>query len=143
MRPRGRCAPRRPAPRRRSPTRRPSPPSPWRGPGVSAGGGGRAHGLPAFPAWEVWNEPNISLYLTPQFVDGQPFAPGWYRTMVNTYYDAVKAVVPSAVIVAGGTAPFLDNTPEVKAVDPDWGPLSFMRSLFCLSATLQPTCATP
>ena len=92
-------------------------------------------------AWEVWNEPNISLYIKPQFVNGQPFSPGWYRTMLNTYYDAVKAAVPGVLIVGGGTAPYFDNSPEVTSIDPAWGPLSFMRHLFCLSESLQPTCS--
>jgi len=100
-------------------------------------------GLPKVEGWKVWNEPNISLFFKPQFVDGQPFSPGWYRTMVNDVYDAVKAVSPDVLVIAGGTAPFFDNSPEVVAIDPDWGPLSFMRQLFCLSDTLRPTCSTP
>jgi hypothetical protein len=100
-------------------------------------------GLPVVTSWEVWNEPNISLFLQPQFVNGQPFSPDWYRTMVNDFYDAVKAVAPSDLVVAGGVAPFFDNTAAVTAIDSDWGPLSFMRDFLCLSATLQPTCSTP
>jgi len=104
---------------------------------------GGFQGLPRIRAWALWNEPNLTTNLDPQFLDGAPFAPGWYRTMVNAVHDSVKAIQPDALIVAGDTAPFIDITPEVTAVDPAWGPLSFMRELFCLSDTLQPTCSTP
>ncbi|HZO97834.1 MAG TPA: hypothetical protein VFB42_10725 [Gaiellaceae bacterium] len=96
--------------------------------------------LPRVGAWAVWNEPNISLGLVPQFVGGTPFSPGWYRSMVNGVYDAVKAVDPAMLVVAGETAPYFDN--GVTDVDSDWGPLSFMRKLLCLSDDLQSTCAT-
>ena len=54
--------------------------------------------------------------------------------MLNTYYDAVKAAVPSRPDRRRRDGAVLRRTPEVTAVDPAWGPLSFMRELFCLSA---------
>ena len=100
-------------------------------------------GLPSVRSWEAWNEPNISLGLKPQYVDGQSVTPDWYRQMLNGFYDAVKSVAPSDVVIGGGLAPFFDNDPATMTVDPDWGPLSFTRRLLCLSDTLQPTCSTP
>jgi hypothetical protein len=100
-------------------------------------------GLPAVRYWEAWNEPNISFFLAPQFVDGEPISPAWYRRMLNEFYDGVKSVALSSKVIGGGTAPFFDRTPEVTAIDPAWGPLSFMRHLLCLSETLEPTCNTP
>jgi hypothetical protein len=104
---------------------------------------GTYDGLPRVRYWQVWNEPNISLFLRPQFLNGQPLSPGWYRTMVNEVAAAVKSVHADNLVVAGGTAPFFDNTPDVMTIDPDWGPLSFARGVLCLSATLAPTCAMP
>ena len=41
-----------------------------------ASGGGE---LPAATMWSVWNEPNLSLFLKPQYVDGRPYSPILYR----------------------------------------------------------------
>ena len=96
--------------------------------------------LPRVRYWQVWNEPNISLFFRPQFVNGRPFSPGWYRRMVNEMSAAVKRVHADNLIIAGGTAPFRDITPEVQKVDQQWGPLDFMRELLCLSRSLERKC---
>lgn len=101
---------------------------------------GSFHGLPRVRFWQAWNEPNLSLYLIPQLQDRKPVSPGWYRQMLNGFYDAVHSVQPDAVVVSGGLAPFRDVTDTVMAQNTDWGPLSFMRELLCISPTLQPTC---
>lgn len=101
---------------------------------------GAYNGLPRVRYWQVWNEPNISLFFRPQFLKGQPFSPDWYRRMVNEVATAVKLVHPDNLVVAGGTAPFRDITPEVRRVNPQWGPLTFMRELLCLSKSLKPKC---
>lgn len=102
-----------------------------------------AGSLPRVTYWDVWNEPNLTPDFTPQFLAGSPYSPGWYRGMVNALATSVKSVHADNLVIAGETAPFFDNTSSVTAVDPDWGPLSFMRDLLCLSATLTPTCSTP
>jgi hypothetical protein len=104
---------------------------------------GNFAGLPRVRDWVVWNEPNISLFFAPQFIDGVPFSPARYRSMVNNVYAAVKNVSSDNLVIAGGTAPFYDNTPEVTAIDPYWGPLSFLRAFLCLDANLKPACADP
>ena len=50
--------------------------------------------LPAVRAWQIWNEPNLSVYLTPQWENGRPFAADHYRAMLAAAYDAIKAVEP-------------------------------------------------
>ncbi len=102
---------------------------------------GKFDGLPRVRWWQAWNEPNISLYLVPQLENGQPISPAWYRRMLNAFAAAVQSVHSDNVVVAGGLAPFRDVTPSVVAQDPDWGPLSFMRELLCLSKSLRPTCS--
>jgi hypothetical protein len=104
---------------------------------------GRHAGLPRVRYWQAWNEPNISLFLVPQFEDDKPFSPAWYRKMVNAFADGVYAARSDNRVIAGGTAPFRDITENVVAVDKDWGPLSFMRELLCLSPSLKPTCSDP
>jgi hypothetical protein len=103
---------------------------------------GSYEALPRIRYWQVWNEPNISLGLTPQLLSGRPVAADTYRVMVNRFAASIKQVHVDNLVVAGGLAPFFDRTPYVVAQDGDWGPLSFMRSLLCLSRALRPTCAT-
>jgi len=94
--------------------------------------------LPRVRYWEAWNEPNLTTFLLPQFLDGRPFSPGWYRTMVNAFAAGVHSAARGNVVIAGATAPFADRGVDEVA---DWGPLTFMRDLLCLSASLQPTCS--
>ena len=89
-------------------------------------------GLPRVRYWQAWNEPNLNLYLKPQWDGTTPFSPGWYRTMVNRFAEAVKSVRAENLVIAGGTAPF--------GGDADIGPLRFMRELLCLSPSLRATC---
>jgi hypothetical protein len=102
---------------------------------------GSFQGLPRVRLWQAWNEPNISLYLIPQLENGQPVSPDWYRRMLNEFASVVHSVNPDNLVVAGGLAPFRDITPYVLAQDSDWGPLSFMRAMLCLSKSLKPTCS--
>lgn len=80
--------------------------------------------------WQAWNEPNRNYFLTPQFVNRRPFAPAWYRSMVNRFSAAVHSVavqpagVPN-VVVAAGLAPF--GKPRNPA------PMAFMRQMLCMS----------
>lgn len=100
--------------------------------------GGADGQLPRVSDWEIWNEPNLGLFFQPQFLNGQPYSPTWYRTLVNAAAVAIKAVHPDNVVVAGSTAPFYDQTPATTAVDPHWGPLAFMRDVLCLTPQLTP-----
>jgi Cellulase (glycosyl hydrolase family 5) len=93
---------------------------------------GSFDGLPRVRYWQAWNEPNLSLYLEPQYVETAPFSPGSYRTMVNEFAAGVKSVHGDNLVIAGGTAPF--------GGDNNVPPLTFMREFLCLSASLQPKC---
>lgn len=102
--------------------------------------GGSFKGLPRVRWWQAWNEPNISLYLVPQLQNDKPVSPDWYRKMLNGFAAAIHAVHRDNLVVSGGLAPFRDITDSVLKQDKDWGPLSFMRDLLCLSKALKPTC---
>jgi hypothetical protein len=93
--------------------------------------------LPRVRRWQVWNEPNLHLFLNPQFSGRTPVSPGWYRRMVNEMAAAVKGVHSDNVVVAGGTAPFRD----LGVRHTNWGPLGFMRELLCLDRQLRRKCA--
>jgi Cellulase (glycosyl hydrolase family 5) len=98
---------------------------------------GLTPGVPAEHVFQVWNEPNLSLDLNP--VTGST-----YRAMVNAVADAVHAVDPTNIVVAGGLDPF----GHPKSRKQRWhsvSPLAFMRSFLCLSKGAHPhaTCTTP
>jgi Cellulase (glycosyl hydrolase family 5) len=87
--------------------------------------------------YQVWNEPNLSLDLNPVNANA-------YRTMINSVADAVHAVNPSNIVLAGALDPFGHK----KTKKQQWysvAPLAYMRSLLCLSKGKHPhaTCNKP
>jgi hypothetical protein len=91
---------------------------------------GLTSGAPAEHVFQVWNEPNLSLNLS-------PVNAGTYRAMVNAVADAVHGVDPANLVIAGG----LDPYGHPKGKHQEWyalPPLAFMRSLLCLSKGSHP-----
>ncbi|MDQ3867563.1 MAG: hypothetical protein M3304_12190, partial [Actinomycetota bacterium] len=84
--------------------------------------------------WQVWNEPNLTYYLRGEREEDRLLSPALYRSMVNNFADAVHAVNPSNVVIAGGTGPFAHRK--------NTAPLLFMRELLCLGhdLTAKPDC---
>ncbi len=89
------------------------------------------HGVPAEHVFQVWNEPNNSLDLSPATGVG-------YRKLVNAFAHGVHGVDPTSIVVAGGLDPFANARFSPHA------PLAFMRSMLCLSKGAHPhaTCRT-
>ena len=89
---------------------------------------GRA--LPRVDAYQVWNEPNLDKYLTPQWSGRRPSAPAHYRRMLNAFYHGVKAVRPTALVVSAGLAPYGSNADFAggKRIRP----ARFVREMLCL-----------
>lgn len=100
---------------------------------------GSFENLPRVRFWEVWNEPNLTHFLNPQFEGGELVSARWYRAMVNAFAGAVKRVRADNLVIAGGLAPF---ECQGRAGERSCGsaPLAFMRSFFCLSRALTSTC---
>ena len=93
------------------------------------------HGLPPVDLFEVWNEPNLSLDLSPATA-------AVYRPMVDAVSTAIHTVDPAGLVVAGGLDPFSHRRSHKQK----WystPPLAFMRSLLCVSKGAHPvsTCA--
>jgi hypothetical protein len=99
--------------------------------------------LPRVDAFQVWNEPNLDKYLSPQWSSGHTFAPAHYRRMLSAFYRGVKSVRPAALVVSAGTAPFGDPFPNGHRIMP----ARFVRDLLCLRRSkghLRPTsCPQP
>jgi hypothetical protein len=88
------------------------------------------HDAPAEHVFQVWNEPNVSLYLS-------PVKASTYRSMVNDFADGVHSVSSKNVVIAGDLDPF--GHPKSKRQK--WysvAPLAYMRSLLCLSKGSHP-----
>jgi hypothetical protein len=87
--------------------------------------------LPRVRYWQPWNEPNLSLYLSPQWTRSgngwAPASPVIYRRLLNAFYRAVKHVSSSNFVVTAGTAPYGDSPGG-----PRMPPVAFDRTLFCL-----------
>ena len=92
------------------------------------------HGEPPVRVYQVWNEPNLSLDLSPVNTATT------YRGMVNAVATAVHGVNRSNLVVAGGLDPF-ENLAKTFISQ---APLAFMRSFLCLSGGKHPhaTCKT-
>lgn len=92
------------------------------------------HGQPPVHIFQVWNEPNLSLDLSPINTAAT------YRGMVNAVAAAVHGVSSGNLVVAGGLDPF-ENLAKTFITQ---APLAFMRSLLCLSGGAHPhaTCKT-
>ena len=92
------------------------------------------HGQPAVHVFQVWNEPNLSLDLSPFN------AAATYRGMVNAVATAVHGVSPANTVVAGALDPF-ENLAKTFVSQ---APLAFMRSFLCISKGAHPhaTCKT-
>jgi hypothetical protein len=84
--------------------------------------------LPKVWAFQLWNEPNLSLYLAPQWQGNRPEAPLLYRGMLNAFYAGIKSVDPSALVVTAGTAPFGDPWPGGQRIQP----AAFWRDVLCV-----------
>jgi hypothetical protein len=91
------------------------------------------HGAPAVHVFQIWNEPNVTLYLS-------PVKPAAYRSIVNAFAGPVHAVNRSNIVVAGDLDPFANKAKRFSTM----APLAFMRSFLCLSTGRHPhaTCHT-
>jgi len=83
--------------------------------------------LPRVTSWSVYNEPNLDLFLKPQFKNGNPYAPRLYREL---FLAAKRGLDVSGhgsdrVLIA-------ETAPSGGFVGTE--PLDFLRGVFCLDA---------
>ncbi|MBJ7328700.1 MAG: hypothetical protein JHC95_02315 [Solirubrobacteraceae bacterium] len=90
--------------------------------------------LPRVEAWETWNEPNLSIEISPQWKrtarGWKPASPAIYRQLHNAFFTGIKSVDRRATVIAGATAPYGDLTPGSPRIPP----VRFWRELLCIDA---------
>jgi hypothetical protein len=88
--------------------------------------------LPRVRYWQAWNEPNLAIYLAPQWRRARhgwaPASPAFYRALLDAFYAAVKGAQPDALVLSAGTAPYGDRPGGQRMP-----PAQFVRNLLCLS----------
>ena len=76
----------------------------------------------------IWNEPNLQLFLTPQFENGQIVSPAAYAKLFAAGYAGIKAGNPLALVAAGEISNRGHNTPT-GGVSDSVAPATFARLL--------------
>ncbi len=104
---------------------------------------GQEAALPAVDLFTIWNEPNHSGFLQPQWrrEGGRyvPQSPHLYREMVYAAYPAIKRGAPDSRVLIGGTASMGSSTPGRSGVPP----LLFLRAFACVDKRLRPVRSGP
>ena len=94
--------------------------------------------LPRVTDWQGWNEPNLNIYLMPQWTRSggklHDASADIFRGMMNAFYTGIKAASPTNLVVTAGTSPFGDP-PALSAKR--IAPARFWRDVFCLSSKLR------
>lgn len=85
--------------------------------------GGQSDPLPRVDRLEIWNEPNLPLYLAPQTEGGTRVALERYSEMVKAAYPAIKQANPEAIVIAGVAGP------RSSSSDTGIGALDWLRGL--------------
>lgn len=84
--------------------------------------------------WSIWNEPNLSLFLQPQYKDGVVLSAVHYRKMYRAGYDALTAAGHTGDTILFGE--LLPRAPLPKRVNGTVPPLMWLREFFCLDNNL-------
>lgn len=89
--------------------------------------------LPSIATWQAWNEPNLSVDLSPQWTrrngKWRAESPRIYRGLLNAFYRGVKAVDRRATVITAGTGPYGD----LNEGDARMPPVRFWRELLCVT----------
>ena len=77
--------------------------------------------FPEVRHWEIWNEPNLSQFVRPQFgPDGRNISAKFYLRALARSYDRLKAANPENIVIGGALASTGKDDPwvEVKTTSP-------------------------
>ncbi len=88
--------------------------------------------LPRVSAWSMWNEPNLDVFLQPQFRGGRPYSPTLYRRLyLAGHAGLADSGHRSDEIDIGETA----TTGGRSSIDP----LDFARGVLCMDRRFGPS----
>jgi hypothetical protein len=89
---------------------------------------GRFDGYPFVRFWTIWNEPNLQLFLAPQFDSrGRSVAPRNYALLYAAGYEGIKAGNPRALVAMGETS--ARGTDNPKGIRPVHSPGRFVEGI--------------
>ena len=77
--------------------------------------------------FSVWNEPNLQLFLAPQFSGSKIVSPGVYAKLFMAAYKGIKAGNKSALVAAGETSNRGHNHPTSPGISDSVAPATFAR----------------
>jgi hypothetical protein len=98
---------------------------------------GRRPGFGAVTRWAVWNEPNLALFLTPQFNSaGKIVSPAEYAKLYAAAYKGIKAGNPRALVAIGETSNRGHNHPT-GGVSDSTAPATFARMVAAANPSLK------
>ncbi len=90
---------------------------------------GRHIGYPYVGRYSVWNEPNLGIFLSPQFdAKGRIVSPKLYASLYKSAYAGIKAGNPSAQVAIGETSAVGRDHPK-KGVNDSVAPATFAQTL--------------
>lgn len=95
--------------------------------------------LPRVGYWSIWNEPNVSGWLTPTW---QRAGSGWFARSASLYRELLDAAYTALdgsghggdTVLFGETAPAGSNSKNVKRA---MTPMAFVRALYCVDRKLR------
>lgn len=90
--------------------------------------------LPRVQTFTLWNEPNQTSFLKPQWQGGIAASADWYRSLLRLVYPVIESASPGTTVLIGDTSQTGDGAQGNTGVPP----LAFIRRLACVDAQLQP-----
>jgi hypothetical protein len=88
--------------------------------------------LPRVNLWSAWNEPNLGNWLAPQYKNGRPFAPHYYRRLLNAAKAGLSATGHAKdTYLIGELVPFGAAQNRIR-------PLEFLREMACVNRRYRP-----
>jgi hypothetical protein len=87
------------------------------------------HGHGAVTRFEIWNEPNLGQFLTPQFRGDTIVSPALYAKLFMAAYTGIKAGNPRAIVAVGDTSNRGRNKPSGSPGTDSVAPATFAQLL--------------
>ena len=84
--------------------------------------------LPKVEHYQLWQEPNLGVYLNPRYENGKASSAIHYRAMIRAFWEGVHTASGTNKVITGGTSPYGDTSPTGRRTPP----VVFWRDMLCL-----------